>query len=136
MNKRWLWVPMLLLLSSCGYNRIQELDELAKRARERLTDNKINQRYCRFIVQHFYSPVGSGVKTEAEAREMMARMFPGDRMMEVMSYIERRMAQLPGMAGLDACTRWVEKIQPLLPVELRSGTAKARRPTQDTNAAA
>ena len=33
MNKRWLFVPMLLLLSGCGYNRIQELDELAKRAR-------------------------------------------------------------------------------------------------------
>jgi LemA protein len=33
MNKRWLFVPMMLLLSGCGYNRIQELDELAKRAR-------------------------------------------------------------------------------------------------------
>ncbi|HUS32017.1 MAG TPA: ferritin-like domain-containing protein [Kofleriaceae bacterium] len=104
-------------------------------ARERLTDNKLNQRYCRFIVQHFYSPVGSGVKTEAEGREMMARLFPGDRMMEVMSYIERRMAQLPGMQGLDACSRWVEKIQPMLPVELRS-TGKVRRPAQSDTAAA
>lgn len=103
-------------------------------ARTRLTDSKANQRYCRFIVNHFYSPVGSGVKTEAEGREMMARMFPGDRMMEVMSYIERRMAQLPGMAGLDACTRWVEKIQPLLPAELRA-SSKVRRPAQDNAAA-
>jgi hypothetical protein len=104
-------------------------------ARARLADSKLNQRYCRFIVQRFYSPVGSGVKTEAEAREMMARMFPGDRMMEVMSYIERRMAQLPGMAGLDACTRWVEKIQPLLPVELRS-PCLARSSAQNNNNAA
>jgi hypothetical protein len=58
-------------------------------------------------------------------------------MMEVMSYIERRMAQLPGMAGLDACTRWVEKIQPLLPEDLRaSGKVRRPTPTKDTTAAA
>ena len=32
-----------------------------------------------------------------------------------MGYIEKRMAQLPGMDGLDACTRWAAKIQPMLP---------------------
>jgi hypothetical protein len=30
------------------------------------------------------------------------------------------MAQLPGMQGLDACTRWAAKIQPMLPHELRA----------------
>ena len=37
-----------------------------------------------------------------------------------MSYIEKRMAQLPGMEGLDACTRWAAKIQPMLPQEIRA----------------
>jgi hypothetical protein len=64
--------------------------------------------------------VGSGVKTEAESAEQVARMFPRNRVFEVMSYIERRMAQLPGMAGLDSCTRWAAKIQPMLPEELRA----------------
>jgi hypothetical protein len=101
-------------------------------ARDRLKDNKANQRYCRFIVKHFYAPVGSGVKSEAESAEMIARMFPGDRVMEVMSYIERRMAQLPGMAGLDACTRWAEKIQPMLPADLRAtGTKQSRQSQRD-----
>jgi rubrerythrin len=89
-------------------------------ARDRLRGNKRNQRFCRFIAKHFYAPVGSGVKTEAESAELVARLFPGDRILEVMSYIERRMAQLPGMAGLDACTRWAAKIQPMLPTELRA----------------
>ena len=40
--------------------------------------------------------------------------------------IERRMAQLPGMAGLDACTRWAARIQPMLPTELRA-TSPAQR---------
>jgi rubrerythrin len=92
-------------------------------ARERLKDSPQNQRFCRFIARYFYAPVGSGVKTDAESAELVARLFPNDRIIEVMSYIERRMAQLPGMAGLDACTRWAAKIQPMLPVELRA-TAK------------
>ncbi len=89
-------------------------------ARDRLANNPANQRFCRFIAKHFYAPVGSGVKTEAESAELVARLFPNDRIIEVMSYIERRMAQLPGMAGLDACTRWAAKIQPMLPAELRA----------------
>jgi rubrerythrin len=89
-------------------------------ARERLTDNKRNQKFCRYILNKFYAPVGGGVKTEAEAARLVAQLFPGDRIFEVMSYIERRMAQLPGMDGLDACTKWAEKIQPTLPEAMRS----------------
>ena len=96
-------------------------------ARDRLRGNKRNQRFCRFIAKHFYAPVGSGVKTEAESAELVARLFPGDRILEVMSYIERRMAQLPGMAGLDACTRWAAKIQPMLPTELRAASIAAQQ---------
>ncbi len=89
-------------------------------ARKRLENNPQNQRFCRFIAKHFYAPVGSGVKSEAESAELVARLFPNNRIIEVMSYIERRMAQLPGMTGLDACTRWATKIQPMLPPELRA----------------
>jgi rubrerythrin len=96
-------------------------------ARARLADNPQNQRFCRFIAKYFYAPVGSGVKTDAESAELVARLFPGDRILEVMSYIERRMAQLPGMAGLDACTRWATKIQPMLPPELRATSLPAQR---------
>ncbi|HUJ62402.1 MAG TPA: hypothetical protein VLX92_28060 [Kofleriaceae bacterium] len=83
-------------------------------ARERLADPRA-ARFCRAIVQRFYAPVGSGVKREGESAELVARLFPGARIFEVMRYIERRMGQLPGMAGLDACTRWAARIQPALP---------------------
>lgn len=89
-------------------------------ARDRLAGNRRAQRFCRWVAQAFYSPVGSGVKTEAEAAALVARLFPGQRIYDVMHYIERRMAQLPGMHGLDACSRWAAKIQPRLPEELRS----------------
>jgi LemA protein len=35
MRIRWIWVPVLLLSTGCGYNRIQELDE-------RLAENRAN----------------------------------------------------------------------------------------------
>jgi rubrerythrin len=89
-------------------------------ARDKLDGNKRNQKFCRYIARKFYAPVGGGVKTDAEGARLVAQLFPGDRIFEVMSYIERRMAQLPGMAGLDACTKWAEKIQPILPEEMRS----------------
>ncbi len=89
-------------------------------ARERLADSKANQRFCRFIVNKFYAPVGSGVKDDAQAAALVAGLFPGSRIFEVMTYIERRMSQLPGMDGLDACTRWAAKIQPILPAEMRA----------------
>lgn len=96
-------------------------------ARDRLANDKQAQKFCRFIAKQFYAPVGSGVKTDAESAELVARLFPNDRIIEVMSYIERRMAQLPGMAGLDACTRWATKIQPMLPRELRATTTSLPR---------
>lgn len=96
-------------------------------ARDRLDNNKANQRFCRFVVNKFYAPVGSGVKSESESVQLIARLFPGDRIIEVMSYIEKRMAQLPGMEGLDACSKWAHKIQPLLPVEMRAPSARAER---------
>jgi len=96
-------------------------------ARARLAADRGAQKFCRFVAQKFYSPVGSGVKTEAESAAVVARLFPNDRIIEVMSYIERRMAQLPGMAGLDACTRWAAKIQPMLPADLRATNVTPRK---------
>jgi rubrerythrin len=96
-------------------------------ARDRLQGNPSAQRFCRFIANKFYAPVGSGVKTDAESAELVARLFPNDRILDVMSYIERRMAQLPGMAGLDACTRWAAKIQPMLPADLRANASSVAR---------
>ena len=96
-------------------------------ARDRLEGNPGAQKFCRFIAKHFYGPVGSGLKTDAESAELVARLFPNDKVIEVMSYIERRMAQLPGMAGLDACTRWAAKIQPMLPQELRATSSALPR---------
>ena len=88
-------------------------------AKDRLATRSA-QRYVRFIAEKFYAPVGSGVKTPAESAALVAGLFPGDRIFEVMQYIERRMAQLPGMEDLAVCSAWAAKIQPILPEEMRA----------------
>jgi len=89
-------------------------------AKKKLEDHSRAQRFVRWIAKRFYAPVGGGVKTDAEGARLVAQLFPGDKIFEVMSYIEKRMAQLPGMEGLDCCTRWAAKVQPMLPPETRA----------------
>jgi rubrerythrin len=96
-------------------------------ARERLEGAPFAQKFVRTIAMAFYAPVGGGVKTDVEAARCVAGLFSGDKIFEVMSYIEKRMAQLPGMEGLDCCTVWATKVQPMLPPETRAKTPLAQR---------
>ena len=91
-------------------------------ARGKLEGKRFAQKFIRGIARRFYAPVGNGVKTDAEGAQLVAQLFPGDRIFEVMSYIEKRMAQLPGMSGLDCCSRWAAKVQPMLPPETRAAS--------------
>ena len=91
-------------------------------ARKKLEGQRWAQRFTRWIAKQFYAPVGGGVKTDEEGARLVAQLFPGDKIFEVMSYIEKRMAQLPGMEGLDCCSRWAAKVQPMLPPETRATT--------------
>ena len=89
-------------------------------AKRRLSGRRLTQRIVRWIARKFYAPVGGGVKSDAEGARLVAQLFPGRRIFEVMGYIERKMALLPGMDGLDCCTRWARRVQPMLPAENRA----------------
>ena len=91
-------------------------------ARKKLAGRKWGQRFIRWIARKFYAPVGNGVKTDAEGARLVAQLFPGDRIFEVMGYLERKMALLPGMDGLDCATRWAARVQPMLPPETRASS--------------
>ncbi|MBA3539608.1 MAG: acyl-ACP desaturase [Deltaproteobacteria bacterium] len=91
-------------------------------ARERLEGDVFAQKMVRYIAKNFYAPVGGGVKTDEEGARVVAQLFPNDRIFEVMGYIEKKMALLPGMDGLDCATRWAARVQPMLPPETRAVT--------------
>ncbi len=89
-------------------------------AKKKLEGQPKTQRFVRMIANQFYAPVGGGVKTDAEGAQLVAKLFPKDRIFEVMGYIEKKMALLPGMDGLDCASRWAAKVQPMLPSETRA----------------
>jgi rubrerythrin len=89
-------------------------------AKQKLEHQTWAQKFTRWAANKFYAPVGGGVKTDEDGARLVAQLFPGDKIFEVMSYIEKRMAQLPGMEGLDCCTQWAARVQPMLPPETRA----------------
>ncbi|MDQ3367684.1 MAG: hypothetical protein M3680_19860 [Myxococcota bacterium] len=91
-------------------------------SRQKLAGRRFDQKFVRAIANKFYAPVGGGVKTDAEGARLVAQLFPGDRIFEVMGYIEKKMALLPGMDGLDCATRWAARVQPMLPPETRAAS--------------
>jgi hypothetical protein len=94
-------------------------------ARERLEGQPLAQKLTRIIFDRNWNPVGSGVKSPAEHAAMISRIFPGQSIFDVLGHIDQRLATLPGMEGLDCCTRWAHKVQPLLPPEARAPVAAA-----------
>jgi rubrerythrin len=95
-------------------------------ARKRLEGRPGTQRFVKFIANQFYAPVGGGVKTDEDGARLVAQLFPQNRIFEVMSYIEKKMALLPGMQDLECCTGWASRIQAILPPETRAGSSGAR----------
>ena len=91
-------------------------------AKKKLDGRIGTQRFVRWVANKFYAPVGGGVKTDEEGAAIVAKLFPKDRIFEVMGYIEKKMALLPGMDGLDCATRWAARIQPMLPPETKATT--------------
>jgi rubrerythrin len=89
-------------------------------AKKKLEGQPFAQRFVRMIANAFYAPVGNGVKTDAEGAQLVAKLFPGNRIFEVMGYVEGKMALLPGMAGLDCASRWAARVQPMLTPETRA----------------
>jgi rubrerythrin len=94
-------------------------------ARDKLAGRPFDQRFVKWIANKFYAPVGGGVKTDEEGARLVAQLFPGNRIFEVMGYIEKRMAQLPGMEDLHCVTGWAARIQPILPPETRASELPA-----------
>ncbi len=88
-------------------------------SRERLVDEPVAQKVARAVFEYNWTPVGSGVKSAREVAEQTARLFPGERIFEVLGGIDRRMSQLPGFANFNVCSRYADRVQALLPPEAR-----------------
>lgn len=84
-------------------------------AEARLASSTFTQRYVRFFVEKFFSPVGSGVKSDSEMAEFMNSMLPGEMLPKAMSYVDKRICTLPGFAGFRKLMEYGESIAPSAP---------------------
>lgn len=70
-------------------------------ARIELEKSEISQKLSRFIIKHFYVPVGGGAKSDEELNYTIATLFGGE---DGMRWIERQVSDkiqtLPGFEGL------------------------------------
>jgi rubrerythrin len=84
-------------------------------AKDRLAESRFSQRFTRFIVSRFFSLVGSGVKTPAQMAYMLDKLFPGQLLSDMTSYVDGRLAALPGMEGLTVVHEYSVGCTRLLP---------------------
>lgn len=80
-------------------------------ARERLAGRRFSQRMVRYLFDHFWTPVGGGVKSEDQIAEMVAGLFPGESLHWTMAGLDERFARLPGMEGFDVGRRYAARIR-------------------------
>ncbi len=69
-------------------------------ARLELEHGRPNLRLIRFLFRSFWTPVGVGVKSKSEARELVSELFPGDRLHSAMASLDTTMSKLPGLEDL------------------------------------
>ena len=70
-------------------------------ARIELQKSEISQKLSRFLIKHFWTPVGSGAKSKQESDYTIATLFGGEGGLDwIDNNVSRRIQSLPGFEGL------------------------------------
>jgi hypothetical protein len=78
----------------------RHIDFYAAQASTRLDGNRRAQWLTRQALKRFWAPVGSDVMPEAEVRHLISFLFGGKDGLAMTDRIDRRIDNLPGLAGL------------------------------------
>ena len=77
-------------------------------ARLELEKSPISRKLSRFLVKHFYTPVGSGAKSQKESDYTIATLFGGE---EGLAWIDKNVSQrIQTLPGFDGLTKISDKI--------------------------
>jgi len=88
-------------------------------ARIELEKSEISRRLSRFLIKHFWTPVGSGAKPKKESDYTIATLFSGEGGME---WIDKNVTQkIQTLPGFDGLTKVSDKIGEI--VSLQTSTA-------------
>ncbi|HXG83749.1 MAG TPA: ferritin-like domain-containing protein [Pyrinomonadaceae bacterium] len=77
-------------------------------ARIELEKSEISRRLSRFLIKHFWTPVGSGAKSKRESDYTITTLFSGDGGLD---WIDKNVTQrIQGLPGFDGLTKVSDKI--------------------------
>src|SRR5215469_48802 len=76
-------------------------------------------RVTRFLLEHFWAPVGSGVQPRQETRFVAGHLFSGVGGRAAAQGIDDTIARLPGLQGISPLCSWLEREGPSLPCARR-----------------
>ena len=85
-------------------------------ARIELERSEISRKLSRFLIKHFWTPVGSGAKPKKESDYTIAMLFGGENGMEwIDKNVSQRIQTLPGFEGLTKVSDKISEIVSLQP---------------------
>jgi len=79
-------------------------------ARQRLASSRVARWLTRNVLRRFWSPVGAGVKSATEVARLVSSLFPGEAAGTLAESVDRRIAKLPGLDGIDLMTRYTRSL--------------------------
>jgi hypothetical protein len=71
----------------------------------RMLQDPSARRLTSFLLRHFWTPVGSPVRGDVDARRICAFLFPGDEGIARLTEMDEMIARLPGMGWFNLATR-------------------------------
>jgi hypothetical protein len=83
----------------------RHIDFYASQAAKRLEGNRRGQKITRWALQHFWTPVGAGIKEPAEVHFMASHLFGDEDGRQAAQRIDRCIDRLPGLADLHLAER-------------------------------
>ncbi len=79
-------------------------------ARERLAKSKVSQSIVRWVIAKAWTPVGVGVKSEAEVHDLFGALFPGPLSAWLSAEVDTKISSLPGLGGLTLMTTYLHDL--------------------------
>ena len=79
------------------------------KAMERLSRSRNAQRMTSFLIKHFWTPVGAGIKTDSEVDFITAYVFGDAIGQDGARHIDATIARLPGLSWFDQVEFYVKR---------------------------
>lgn len=79
-------------------------------AKRHLAGSKRARRFTRFMLKHFWTPVGAGTKPDEDVVRMFYYLFPGDQTKTLIEFVDSRINDLPGLEDINLMQHFIDNL--------------------------